>query len=162
MGIHYLLARRSAGAVPAGTDAGESPSAIVRPDDWRAFGTLATVSVFWSIPFVIMSSFAALNVIHRFQVSATMGAITLTAFTAGGIVGTLAGGSSAERWGRLTTIRFWLSDRSGRDGRCRLQPTMPGVLVSTLVLGTALFVPFAAQITLAQDYLPRGWAPRAV
>ncbi|UGY94510.1 MFS transporter [Streptomyces gobiensis] len=125
-----------------------------RPDDWRAFGTLSVISVFWSIPFVIMGAFAALYVISRFEVSAATGSATLTAFTAGGVVGTLAGGWSAERWGRLTALRYGYLISALAVTGVVLMPHIAGVLVCVFIYGTVLFVPFAAQVTLAQDYLP--------
>ncbi|MFF4948134.1 MFS transporter [Streptomyces chattanoogensis] len=125
-----------------------------RSDDWRAFGTLSVISVFWSIPYVVMGSLAALYVISRFGVSAATGSATLTAFTAGGVVGTLAGGWSAERWGRLAALRYGYLVSALAVAGVVLMPGIAGVLVCAFLYGTVLFVPFAAQVTLAQDYLP--------
>lgn len=125
-----------------------------RRDDWRAFGTLSVISVFWSIPFVVMGALAALYVVSRFGVSAATGSATLTAFTAGGVIGTLAGGWSAERWGRLVAMRYGYLVSVLAVAGVVLMPDMTGVLVCTFSYGTVLFVPFAAQVTLAQDYLP--------
>ncbi|MFB6437173.1 MFS transporter [Streptomyces sp. NPDC056411] len=125
-----------------------------RPDNWRAFGTLSVISVFWSIPYVVMGSLAALYVISRFGVSAATGSATLTAFTAGGVVGTLAGGWSAERWGRLAALRYGYLISAVAVAGVVLMPHIAGVLVCAFLYGTVLFVPFAAQVTLAQDYLP--------
>lgn len=123
-------------------------------DNWRGFAVLAGVAVFWSIPFVVMSTFAALNVIARFGVSTAVGAATLTAFTVGGIGGTLAGGWGSQRWGRIPVIRAGYVIALLAVIGVVVLPSLPAVLVCTVVLGTALFVPFAAQITLGQDYLP--------
>ncbi|WP_216216965.1 MFS transporter [Amycolatopsis aidingensis] len=149
-----------AGAVPGPSRGGggtrdepaEQPPA--RRNDWRAFGTLSVISVFWSIPFVVMGALAGAYVISRFGVSTTVGSATLTAFTAGGVLGTLAGGWAAQRWGRLPALRYGYAIAALGVLGVVLLPTMPLVLACTFVYGTVLFVPFAAQVTLAQDYLP--------
>ncbi|MGD3112421.1 MFS transporter [Streptomyces sp. YGL11-2] len=158
MGLVCLLIRRSwqvETVTPAkNTEIEREQSPAGRRDDWRAFGALSVISVFWSIPYVVMGALAALYVISRFGVSAATGSATLTAFTAGGVVGTLAGGWSAERWGRRTALRYgYLVSVLAVTGVV-LMPDLTGVLVCTFVYGTVLFVPFAAQVTLAQDYLP--------
>lgn len=150
MGVVFLLMHRSAEAVPT-TAAAAAP---VGKDDWRAFGVLSAVAVSWSIPYVIVGSFVALHVITRFGVSTGTGAATLSAFTAGGIFGTLAGGRLAERRGRMFTIRLGYLVCIPAAAGMVFFPHIVGALACTLVLGTAMFVPFAAQITLAQDYLP--------
>lgn len=125
------------------------------PDtDWRAFGTLSVISVFWSIPFVVMGALAGAYVINRFGVSTTVGSATLTTFTAGGVVGTLAGGWAAQRWGRLSAVRYGYLIAVLAVVGVVAMPTMSLVLACTFVYGSVLFVPFAAQVTLAQDYLP--------
>ncbi|MER7128718.1 MFS transporter [Streptosporangium saharense] len=154
-GAGYLLARRSprtSGSVQVGP-VSASVGAAGR-DDWRAFGWLSALAVFWSVPYVVMGSFAALNVIGRFHVSTATGAATLTAFTAGGVAGTLVGGWLAERRGRLSTIRLGYLTAALAVAGVVFVPGLAGVLCCTLLFGTALFVPFAAQVTLAQDYLP--------
>ena len=156
MGVVYCVAHRGTGDLsPAAASASATaPAQDPGRDDWRAFAVMAALAVCWSMAFVVMGAFAALNVIERFEVTTALGSATLTAFTVGGIVGTLAGGWSAERWGRLRTIRYgYLFSAVAMAGVVTL-PDLSGVLVSTLALGTLLFVPFAAQITVAQDYLP--------
>ncbi|MER6046021.1 MFS transporter [Streptomyces sp. NPDC001793] len=158
MGVACCLVRRFWRVAPAtgpraqGADGGTAQAG--RPDDWRAFGKLSVISVFWSIPYVVMGALAAPYVISRFGVSAATGAAALTAFTAGGVIGTLAGGWSAERWGRLPSLRYGYLVSVLAVAGMVLMPNIAGVLVCALVYGTVLFVPFAAQVTLAQDYLP--------
>ena len=126
-----------------------------RVDDWAAFGRLSLVAVFWSVGYAVVVSFVALYMITRFGISTSTGAATLTAFTAGGVLGTLTGGFLSDRRGRLWTIRFGYLVSVPAAAGMVLVPNIAGSLACTLVLGTAMFVPFAAQITLAQDYLPR-------
>jgi FSR family fosmidomycin resistance protein-like MFS transporter len=151
MAAVLLLARRP---VEAGVP-GAAPSAQrAERDDWRAFGRLSALLVCWSIPYVIVGSFVALEVITRFGVATSTGAATLTAFTAGGVLGTLAGGRLADSRGRIPTIRLGYLVCVPAAVGVVVVPHIAGVLVCALMLGTAMFVPFAAQITLAQDYLP--------
>ncbi|WP_219419601.1 MFS transporter [Pseudonocardia nigra] len=152
--VAALLLTRRAGAAAGVPGAARSAVQPAGRDDWRAFGRLSALSVCWSIPYVVVGSFVALDVITRFHVSASTGAATLTAFTAGGVVGTLAGGRLAERRGRIPTIRLGYLGCVPAAVGVVVVPHIAGVLICALVLGTAMFVPFAAQITLAQDYLP--------
>lgn len=152
MAAIYALAHRSSRTTATAT----ATAAPVRGrDDWGAFARLSALSVAWSVPYVVVGSFAALNVISRFHVSTSTGTATLTSFTVGGVLGTLAGGWGAQRWGRLPVIRGGYVVALAATAGVVLLPALAGVLCSTLILGTALFVPFAAQITLAQDYLPQ-------
>ncbi|MFI7533232.1 MFS transporter [Streptosporangium sp. NPDC049376] len=153
-GVGYLLARRASGSGPATATTPAGAEGATGRDDWRAFARLSALAVFWSIPYVVMGSFAALNVIGRFHVSTATGTATLTVFTAGGVVGTLAGGWLAERRGRLSTIRLGYLTAALAVAGVVFSPGLAGVLCCTALFGTALFVPFAAQVTLAQDYLP--------
>ncbi|MFD6424668.1 MFS transporter [Streptomyces sp. NPDC060198] len=124
------------------------------PDDWRAFGRLVVVAATWSVPYVTTVSLVSLFMIRELDSSRGAAAAVLTSFTLAGAAGTLVGGWAADRYGRLTAIRW---------GYVVAVPAMaalvsaPGVAVGAAgvaVLGFALFVPFSSQVTLAQDYLP--------
>lgn len=124
-------------------------------NDWRAFLVLCAVIVGWSIPYVTVLSMLSPYVTRELGGSEFLGAATLTTFTAAGAVGTLLGGWLGDRWQRLGTIRL---------GYLLAAPALAGLALSaspvmalgcTAALGLSLFLPFAAQVTLAQDYLPR-------
>ncbi|CAO5233557.1 MFS transporter [Frankia sp. AgKG'84/4] len=150
--------RRSAGpAEPLAQRAGESRGAhgSTGTDDWSAFSRLIGVTVCWSIPYVTMTSLLSLHAQHSLHGSSTVGAIMLGSFTLAGAVGTLLGGWLGDWRGRLVTIRVgYLLGVPALTGVV-LAPNLAVLAVSVAVAGMALFLPFAVQVTLAQDYLPR-------
>ncbi|MFE0021190.1 MFS transporter [Amycolatopsis sp. NPDC059021] len=153
MALLWLLNRRNVPAlVTSGSAARDSTVDI--PDDWRAFGRLVAATVGWSIPYVTVSSLLSLYALRELHTSATAAAVTLTSFTLAGAAGTVLGGWLGDRLGRLVPIRA---------GYLLGIPALAGVVVSpnplvlelsAVLFGLAMFLPFANQVTLAQDYLP--------
>lgn len=123
-------------------------------NDWRKFALLVAVIVAWSIPYVTVMSMLSLFVGRELGGSTTMATWALTGFTAAGAVGTLLGGWLADRRGRMLAIRagYLLSLPAMAMLALSHQPIWAAA--STAVLGMAMFLPFASQVTLAQDYLP--------
>lgn len=157
--IWFVAAARSralAHRSPAGQNqAAAQPGPTPEKNDWRRFGVLVATIVCWSIPYVTVLSMLSMHVTRNLGGTAFEGAAVLTSFTAAGAVGTLLGGWLGDRVGRIHTIRL---------GYALSLPMMAGLvmanspmlaLVCTALLGTAMFLPFAAQVTLGQDYLPR-------
>ena len=125
-----------------------------RADDWRAFGRLVTVIIGWSIPFVTVTSLVSLHAQRDLNQSTTAGAATLTAYTAAGAVGTLLGGWVGDRYGRMTSVRVGYLVAFPALLGIAWAPAFPVLVASAALFGAAMFLPFAAQVTLAQDYLP--------
>ncbi|MFJ6138399.1 MFS transporter [Kitasatospora sp. NPDC092286] len=126
----------------------------VHRDDWRAFGRLAATTVGWSVPYVTTTSFLSLYISRDLGGSGAVAALALTAFTAAGAVGTLLGGWLGDRWGRLVPVRIGYLAALPALGALILAPGAGVALVCALLFGLAMFLPFAPQVTLAQDYLP--------
>jgi len=124
-------------------------------NDWRAFFLLCAVIVGWSIPYVTVLSMLSLYVTRELGGKPYMGAAALTTFTAAGAVGTLLGGWLADRWGRMPAIRLGYMLALPALGGLALAPDAVWAWCCTGTLGVAMFMPFSAQVTLAQDYLPR-------
>ncbi|MFE2718362.1 MFS transporter [Streptomyces mirabilis] len=125
-----------------------------RSDDWRAFARLVVVIIGWSIPFVTVTSLVSLHAQRDLGQSTAAGAAALTSYTAAGAVGTLLGGWVGDRYGRMTSVRIgYLLALPALVG-IAWAPTFPVLVASTVLFGAAMFLPFAAQVTLAQDYLP--------
>ncbi|MER2083927.1 MAG: MFS transporter [Rhodococcus sp. (in: high G+C Gram-positive bacteria)] len=123
-------------------------------DDWRSFTRLVLVTVCWSIPYVTTLSLVSPYVLNGLDGSSSSAAIVLSSFTLAGAAGTLVGGALADRRGRRASIRlgYLLAVPS-----LALLAAAPNVAVAELgivCLGFAMFLPFAPQVTLAQDYLP--------
>lgn len=124
------------------------------PDDWRAFMWLTAVLATWSVAYVGTSTFVSLYSIQRFDVTTGFASIALSVFPAAGAVGTLAGGWLADRFGRLRIVRTGYLLAAISTIAIVLAPSSAVVIVATAGLGTSLFLPFAAQITLSHSYLP--------
>jgi MFS transporter, FSR family, fosmidomycin resistance protein len=144
---------------PGGEGAGaEAAAPVDRRDDWPAFRRLTAVIVCWSIPYVGTVSFVALYAIARFGVSPGAGSAALTTFVVAGAAGTLAGGWLADRLGRLRVVRGGYALALPAAAVLVTAPVLALLFAATALLGFALFLPFAAQVTLGQDYLPNRMA----
>ncbi|WP_198968854.1 MFS transporter [Xylophilus sp. ASV27] len=155
MGLVWWAANaRSAPATqPAGgTRTRQQPMA---QNDWRAFSLLVATIVGWSIPYVMVLSMLSLYVSRELGGSPFMAAAVLTSFTAAGAVGTLSGGWLGDHFGRMRPIRSGYLLAIPMLAGLVAAPSPVVALVCTAGLGVAMFLPFAAQVTLAQDYLPR-------
>jgi FSR family fosmidomycin resistance protein-like MFS transporter len=158
MGLVWLIANAGRGAASAATAAAarKAVGEVLKPhNDWRAFGWLVATIVGWSIPYVTVLSMLSLRVTRDLHGTAFQGAAALTAFTAAGAVGTLLGGWLGDRVGRIGTIRAGYLLALPSMAGLVLAPSAGWALACTALLGMSMFLPFAAQVTLAQDYLPR-------
>ncbi|MET9381993.1 MFS transporter [Streptomyces sp. NPDC002928] len=148
--LRRLRSRRTETAAAAGVQA------VVAhvPDEWRSFGRLVAVVVGWSVPYVSITALVSLHAQRTLHAGSGAGAAVLTSFTAAGAVGTLAGGWVADRWGRLRAVRAgYLLGILALAG-VLWSPSFAVLEVCTLLCGVTMFLPFAPQVTLAQDYLP--------
>lgn len=135
----------------------EPATASARPplrDDWRAFAWLTLVLAFWSVAYVGTSSFISLFSIQQFGADEATASIALSVFPAAGAAGTLAGGFLADRWGRLRIIRTGYAAAALGTLAIVLAPNTAVVVIAAAVVGFAIFLPFAPQITLSHSYLP--------
>ncbi|MFY1683292.1 MFS transporter [Micromonospora sp. WMMD730] len=144
---------RETPASAAGASA-RSAAGTARADDWPSFGRLAAVVIGWSIPFVTVTSLVSLHAQRDLGRSEAAGAVVLTAFTAAGAAGTLLGGWVGDRYGRMTSVRVGYLVALPALAGVAWAPSFPVLVLSATVFGAAMFLPFAAQVTLAQDYLP--------
>ncbi|MBP2414101.1 FSR family fosmidomycin resistance protein-like MFS transporter [Arthrobacter stackebrandtii] len=133
--------------------AAAAPKASI-PDDWRAFTWLTAVLATWSVAYVGTSTFISLYSIQKFDVGAGFASIALSVFPAAGAVGTLTGGWLSDRLGRLRVVRAGYLLAAAATVAIAFAPTPAAVIAATAALGTGLFLPFAAQITLSHSYLP--------
>ncbi|MEU8433261.1 MFS transporter [Streptomyces sp. NPDC029216] len=124
-------------------------------DDWRSFARLVAVVIGWSIPFVTVSSLVSLHAQRDLGQSEAAGATVLTAFTAAGAAGILLGGWIGDRYGRMSSLRLGYLVAFPALVGVAWAPSFTVLVLSTLVFGVAMLLPFSAQVTLAQDYLPR-------
>ncbi|RQO43981.1 MFS transporter [Variovorax sp. KBW07] len=160
MGVLWVTATARRGAVAAAAAAAaarkQAAGGVMKPhNDWRAFSLLVATIVGWSIPYVTVLSMLSLRITRDLHGTTFQGAAALTGFTAAGAVGVLLGGWLGDRIGRMGTIRSGYLLALPCLAGLVLSPTPGWALACTALLGMSMFLPFAAQVTLAQDYLPR-------
>jgi MFS transporter, FSR family, fosmidomycin resistance protein len=125
-----------------------------RRDDWRSFSLLTAVVTTRSIAYFGVASLLALFVIRRFHEPTAVGSAALTAFVAAGAIGSLTGGWLADRWRRLATVRLGYACAVPALVLLAAAPDTAVAFAAAILSGLALFLPFAVQVTLGQDYLP--------
>jgi MFS transporter, FSR family, fosmidomycin resistance protein len=123
-------------------------------DDWRSFARLTTVVTARSIAYFGVASLLALFVIRRFHEPTAVGSAALTTFVAAGAVGSLTGGWLADRWRRLATVRLGYLCAIPALVLLAAAPNVEVAFAAAILCGLALYLPFAVQVTLGQDYLP--------
>ena len=136
------------------TACGSSSSAVATgADDKASFVKLSLAVVCRSIVFTGLSTFVSLYAQQRLGGSTAAGTAALFVLYFGGAVGSVLGGSLANRWDRVTVARWsYLLTVAAVAGIVFIPgPVIYGFVVLTSV---GLYVPFSLQVTLAQDYLP--------
>jgi FSR family fosmidomycin resistance protein-like MFS transporter len=123
-------------------------------DDWASFGRLSGSIVCRSIVFVGLSAFIALYAAERSGGGEVAGTAALFVLYLGGAVGTVLGGTLANRFGRVTVVR-WSNAVAVLAVAGVVFVPGPLMLVSVALTSACLYVPFSLSITLGQDYLPR-------
>ncbi|WP_326540912.1 MFS transporter [Pseudorhodoferax sp.] len=152
LALWFVATRRDAAPAASARRAAAQGGAV---NDWRAFAWLTAVVVGWSIPYVTVLSMLSLLATRELGAEAVVGAGLLTAFTAAGAAGTLLGGWLGDRMGRMRPIRAGYLLALPALAGLVLTPSAAWAWPCAVVLGVAMFLPFAPQVTLAQDYLPR-------
>ncbi|MFJ3794026.1 MFS transporter [Kitasatospora sp. NPDC090091] len=138
------LERQTAGTAAAG------PSG---PDDRASFVRLSLAVVCRSTVFVGLSTFLSLYAEQRSGGSSTAGTAALFVLYLGGAVGSVLGGSLAERWGRVAVCRWSYLMTIGAVAGVVAAPG-PALYLFVALTSIGLYVPFSLQVTLGQDYLP--------
>lgn len=122
-------------------------------DDRVSFAKLSLAVICRSIVFIGLSTFISLYATQRMGGNAIAGTVALFVLYLGGAVGSLLGGSLADRWDRVTVSRWsYLAATVAVAGIV----TVPGPALYLFVAlaSIGLYVPFSLQVTLGQDYLP--------
>jgi MFS transporter, FSR family, fosmidomycin resistance protein len=122
-------------------------------DDWASFGRLSGSIVCRSIVFVGLSAFISLYGAQRTGGGAEAGTAALFVLYLGGAVGTVLGGTLANRFGRVTVVRWSAAVGVPAVAGVVFVPG-PLMLVCAALTSACLYVPFSLSITLGQDYLP--------
>ncbi|MFF1899994.1 MFS transporter [Streptomyces sp. NPDC058206] len=122
-------------------------------DDKVSFVKLSLAVVCRSIVFVGLSTFISLYAQQRLGGSTAAGTAALFVLYLGGAVGSVLGGSLANRWDRVAVARWaYLVTVAAVAGIVFIPG--PAIYVFVALTSAGLYVPFSLQVTLGQDYLP--------
>ncbi|WP_406478046.1 MFS transporter [Streptomyces sp. NBC_01615] len=132
---------------------GSGSAAAVGVDDKASFVKLSLAVVFRSIVFVGLSTFISLYAQQRVGGGTTAGTVALFVLYIGGAMGSVLGGSLANRWDRVTVARWsYLLTIAAVAGTVFIPG--PAFYVFVALTSAGLYVPFSLHVTLGQDYLP--------
>lgn len=132
---------------------GSSSAAVTGVDDKASFVKLSLAVVFRSIVFVGLSTFLSLYAQQRTGGGTAAGTAALFVLYIGGAVGSVLGGSLANRWDRVTVARWsYLVTIVAVAGTVFVPG--PAFYVFVALTSAGLYVPFSLHVTLGQDYLP--------
>ncbi|MFJ9614247.1 MFS transporter [Streptomyces noursei] len=122
-------------------------------DDKTSFVKLSLAVACRSIVFIGLSTFLAFYVRQRTGGGPATGTVALCVLYLGGAVGTVLGGSLANRWDRVTVVRrSYLLSVAAVAGVVYVPG--PAIYAFVALASAGLYVPFSLQVTLGQDYLP--------
>ncbi|WOX26472.1 MFS transporter [Streptomyces solicathayae] len=136
-----------------GQRAGTSKTSPVEgADDVASFVKLSLAVVFRSIVFTGLSTFISLYAQQRMQGSTTAGSVALFLLFLGGAVGSVLGGSLADRYDRVR-VSGWSYLISIVAVAGVVFVPGPAMFLFVALTSAGLYVPFSLQVTLGQDYL---------
>ncbi|MEV8314157.1 MFS transporter [Streptomyces sp. NPDC059900] len=133
--------------------AGDRTPVSAGKDDRASFVKLSLAVVCRSVVFVGLSTFLSLFAKERIGGSAAAGTAALFVLYLGGAVGSVLGGTLADRWDRVTVARRAYLVAAGAVAGVVFVPG-PAIYVFVALTSAGLYVPFSLQVTLGQDYLP--------
>lgn len=132
---------------------GSGTAVVTGADDKASFVKLSLAVVCRSIVFIGLSTFISLYAQQRPGGSTAAGTAALFVLYLGGAVGSVLGGSLAERWDRVAVARWsYLVTVAAVAGIVFIPG--PAIYVFVALTSAGLYVPFSLQVTLGQDYLP--------
>ncbi|MEU9118814.1 MFS transporter [Streptomyces sp. NPDC048506] len=135
------------------TRGGSRSAAATGSDDRASFVRLSLAVVCRSIAFTGLGTFLAFYARQRTGGGAAAGTAALFVLYLGGAVGSVLGGSLAERWERVTVVRgSYLITVAALAGVVFVPG--PALYAFVALTSAGLYVPFSLQVTLGQDYLP--------
>ncbi|MGP3953873.1 MFS transporter [Streptomyces sp. 7N604] len=135
------------------THAGSSAAAPTETDDKLSFVKLSLAVVCRSIAFIGLSTFISFYAQQRTGGGTAAGTAALFVLYLGGAVGSVLGGSLADRWGRITVVRGSYLITVAAVAGVVFVPG-PAIYLFVALTSVGLYVPFSLQVTLGQDYLP--------
>jgi FSR family fosmidomycin resistance protein-like MFS transporter len=132
---------------------GSSTAGATGSDDTASFVKLSLAVVCRSVVFVGLSTFISLYAQQRLGGGTAVGTTALFVLYLGGAVGSVLGGSLANRWDRVAVARWSYLVTVVAVAGIVFVPG-PAIYVFVALTSAGLYVPFSLQVTLGQDYLP--------
>ncbi|MEU5001182.1 MFS transporter [Streptomyces sp. NPDC021622] len=132
---------------------GSGTAVATGADDRASFVKLSLAVVCRSIVFIGLSTFISLYAQERLGGGTAAGTAALVVLYLGGAVGSVLGGSLANRWDRVTVARWSYLVTIAAVAGIVFTPG-PAIYVFVALTSAGLYVPFSLQVTLGQDYLP--------
>jgi FSR family fosmidomycin resistance protein-like MFS transporter len=133
--------------------AGAGAAVSAGSDDRASFVKLSLAVVCRSIVLIGLSTFIALFARERMGGSTAAATAALFVLYLGGAVGSVLGGTLANRWDRVTVARWSYLLTAGSVAGVVWVPG-PALYLFVALTSAGLYVPFSLQVTLGQDYLP--------
>uniref|UniRef100_UPI0033A93202 MFS transporter n=1 Tax=Streptomyces mirabilis TaxID=68239 RepID=UPI0033A93202 len=132
---------------------GSGTAVATGADDTVSFVKLSLAVVCRSVVFVGLSTFISLYARQRLGGGTAVGTAALFVLYLGGAVGSVLGGSLADRWDRVAVARWSYLVTVVAVAGIVFVPG-PAIYVFVALTSAGLYVPFSLQVTLGQDYLP--------
>ncbi|MFF3580253.1 MFS transporter [Streptomyces mirabilis] len=132
---------------------GSGTAVATGADDTLSFVKLSLAVVCRSVVFVGLSTFVSLYARQRLGGGTAVGTTALFVLYLGGAVGSVLGGSLANRWDRVAVARRSYLVTVVAVAGIVFVPG-PAIYVFVALTSAGLYVPFSLQVTLGQDYLP--------
>ena len=123
-------------------------------DRWGAFGRLTGPVLCRAVVFYGLNTFIPLYWIQVFGRSKSAGAAALTTMLGAGVVGTIAGGWLADRFGRRVVVFVSMTALCPLLVAFVATRSAPLALALLVPIGLALYAPFSVMTVMAQEYLP--------
>ncbi|MFG2366710.1 MFS transporter [Streptomyces mirabilis] len=132
---------------------GSGTAVAAGADDTVSFVKLSLAVVCRSVVFVGLSTFISLYARQQLGGGTAVGTTALFVLYLGGAVGSVLGGSLANRWDRVAVARWSYLVTVVAVAGIVFVPG-PAFYVFVTLTSVGLYVPFSLQVTLGQDYLP--------
>ncbi|MGY0061872.1 MFS transporter [Streptomyces sp. LZ34] len=132
---------------------GSNTAIAAGADDKASFVKLSLAVVFRSVVFVGLSTFISLYAQQRTDGGTAAGTAALFVLYIGGALGSVLGGSLANRWDRVTVARWSYLLTIPAVAGTVFAPG-PAFYVFVALTSAGLYIPFSLHVTLGQDYLP--------
>jgi FSR family fosmidomycin resistance protein-like MFS transporter len=130
------------------------PRSEPEPDRWPAFIRLSGPVICRAIVFYGLNTFIPLYWIRVFGASKAAGAAALTLMLSAGVVGTLAGGWLADRFGRRVVVFVSMASMVPLLLEFVVTSSPIVALALQVPIGLALYAPFSVMTVMGQEYLP--------